>query len=207
MRSVNGVTKVRVQRRKFRIENGYAGAGVKHVGDLDVDTSRHHAEIMGELRVLRRCMEPREQMDLRILDSYKQQLAEAMKLKAELDLISDAINKTKHEIATVHVTGFEGPEMTRVTHELDAVIDGTEQATDKILCAAEEIDQLVNTLGAGLKSVQEKGMISDVQDRVIKIFEACNFQDLTGQRINKVVATLKFIEEHILRMTDIWGGL
>jgi chemotaxis protein CheZ len=42
---------------------------------------------------------------------------------------------------------------------------------------------------------------------VVKIFEACNFQDLTGQRITKVVATLKFIETHIVRMMEIWGGL
>ena len=46
-----------------------------------------------------------------------------------------------------------------------------------------------------------------MQERVIKIFEACNFQDLTGQRITKVVATLKFIETHIVRMMEIWGGL
>jgi chemotaxis protein CheZ len=42
---------------------------------------------------------------------------------------------------------------------------------------------------------------------VIHIFEACNFQDLTGQRITKVVATLKFIETHIVRMMEIWGGI
>src|SRR5262249_52805227 len=33
------------------------------------------------------------------------------------------------------------------------------------------------------------------------------FQDLTGQRIGKVLATLRFIETHILRMMEIWGGL
>ena len=46
-----------------------------------------------------------------------------------------------------------------------------------------------------------------MQERVIKIFEACNFQDLTGQRITKVVGTLKFIKTHIVRMLEIWGGL
>ena len=50
-------------------------------------------------------------------------------------------------------------------------------------------------------------MAQDVQERVIKIFEACNFQDLTGQRISKVVGALKFIETHIVRMMEIWGGL
>jgi chemotaxis protein CheZ len=42
---------------------------------------------------------------------------------------------------------------------------------------------------------------------VVSIFEACNFQDLTGQRISKVMATMKFIETHITVMMDIWGGV
>ena len=61
-----------------------------------------------------------------MIDAYKAQIAEAAKLKGELDLIHDAINQTKQEIATVHVTGFEGPEMARVTNELDAIVGGTE---------------------------------------------------------------------------------
>jgi chemotaxis protein CheZ len=38
------------------------------------------------------------------------------------------------------------------------------------------------------------------------VFEACNFQDLTGQRITKVVNTLRFVEERIIKMMEIWGG-
>jgi chemotaxis protein CheZ len=38
----------------------------------------------------------------------------------------------------------------------------------------------------------------------VQIFEVCNFQDLTGQRVSKAVTTLRFIEEHIDRMLQIW---
>ena len=41
---------------------------------------------------------------------------------------------------------------------------------------------------------------------VLRIFEACNFQDLSGQRIAKVLATLKFVEDRVTRMMEIWGG-
>jgi chemotaxis protein CheZ len=142
-----------------------------------------------------------------MIEAYKAQIAEAAKLKHELDLIQDAIIRTKQEIATVHVTGFEGPEMARVTNELDAIVGGTESATDAILSNAEEIDQLASTLAPRLKDEQNQQLVQDMQERVIKIFEACNFQDLTGQRITKVVGTLKFIETHIVRMMEIWGGL
>jgi len=167
----------------------------------------HHDEIMSELRALRTLVKPQEQVTQQMIDAYKTQIAEAAKLKGELDLIHDAINKTKQEIATVHITGFEGPEMARVTNELDAIVGGTERATETILSSAEDIDQMTSTLVARLKDEQNQALVADVQDRVIKIFEACNFQDLTGQRITKVVATLKFIETHIVRMMEIWGGL
>ena len=48
----------------------------------------------------------------------------------------------------MHVTGFEGPEMARVTNELDAIVGGTERATEQILGGAEEIDQMAHDAGA-----------------------------------------------------------
>jgi chemotaxis protein CheZ len=179
-------------------------------GRVNVHSYGHHVahdEIMSELRSLRALVKPSEQVTQQMIDAYKAQIAEAAKLKGELDLIQDAIIRTKQEIATVHVTGFEGPEMARVTNELDAIVGGTESATDAILSNAEEIDQLASTLAPRLKDEQDQQLVQDMQERVIKIFEACNFQDLTGQRITKVVGTLKFIETHIVRMMEIWGGL
>lgn len=173
----------------------------------EVSAASRHAEVMDELREMRRQLALPDREIQKIVEQYKSQVIEAQKLKTELDLIQGAIAQTKHEIATVHLTGFRGPEMARVTHELDAVVGGTEQATQQILAAAEEIDQAANSLSALLKNEHEKNLAHDVQDRVIHIFEACNFQDLTGQRITKVVATLKFIEAHIARMMDIWGGI
>jgi chemotaxis protein CheZ len=195
---------MQARRKTFRIEavNGHRApsAAVSH-------GSAQHAEIMAELHALRAIVTPREAISDRVVEAYKAELAEAQKLKAELDLIYEAINKTKHEIATLHVTGFEGPEMRRVTHELDAIVGGTAQATENILSVAEFIDQTANTLSAALRNEHDKALCHDIQDRVVQVFEACNFQDLTGQRISKVVATLKFIEQHIIRMMDIWGGI
>ena len=54
---------------------------------------------------------------------------------------------------------------------------------------------------------QHKILSEEIQERVVSIFEACNFQDLTGQRISKVMTTMKFIENHITVMMDIWGGV
>jgi chemotaxis protein CheZ len=97
---------------------------------------------------------------------------------------------------------IEAARLARVAHELDAVTAGTAQATQKILAAAEEIDQLANNLSAALKGKIEQGGAEDIQDLVIRIFEACNFQDLIGQRITKVMMALHAVETPVGRAPD-----
>ncbi len=192
---------MQTRRKVFRVET--MGLSAQANGRAHA----HHDEILSELRALRSLVKPTEEVSAQMVDAYKAQIAEVAKLKGELDLIYDAISRTKREIATVHVSGFEGPEMARVANELDAIVGGTAQATETILSNAEEIDQMAATLVARLKDEQSEALVHDMQERVIKIFEACNFQDLTGQRVTKTVGTLKFIEMHIVRMMEIWGGL
>ena len=84
--------------------------------------------------------------------------------------------------------------ITRIAHELDAVTAGTAQATQKILAAAEEIDQLADNLTAALRGRLEQDLAQDIADSVLRIFEACNFQDLIGQRVAKVMNSLKVNE-------------
>ncbi|GAB4537016.1 MAG: protein phosphatase CheZ [Roseibium sp.] len=178
---------------------------------------RRHREVMAELESLRGLIktgpaQQQQQIDPaavseQFMAEFRKELSEAAKLKVELDAIYEAIAQTKKEIATLHqTTGSEGEEMTRVTNELDAVVIGTEGATETILSAAEFIDETANTLSARVAE-DDTGLTSDIQEKVVEIFEACNFQDLTGQRITKVVGTLRFVEDRIIQMMDIWGGI
>ena len=142
-----------------------------------------------------------------MLETYRAQIEQCEKLKVELDLIHDAINRTKREIAVLHGKSFNGEEMAKVNGELGAVVGGTEQATQQILEAAEAIDQAASALSKITSPDQQKSLSEEIQERVVSIFEACNFQDLTGQRISKVMSTMKFIEQHINEMMNIWGGV
>ncbi|WP_035716028.1 protein phosphatase CheZ [Azorhizobium doebereinerae] len=126
-------------------------------------------------------------------------------LWAGIETIQDAIRNTKKEIATLHAEGTRGESLFRATDELDAVVQDTEEATEAILSSAETIDSAVSIL-IGRLSGEELTLAEEIQAQTIKTFEACNFQDITGQRIKKVVKLLTFIEERVARMTDIWGG-
>jgi len=173
---------------------------------IDDDATRRHDELVAEIKALRVLVQPKDDAQ-RMLESYQVQIAEMQKLKSELVIIHNAITRTKQEIATLHVTGFHGQSMSRMTHELDAVVNGTEQATQSILAMVEDIDQLASTMIEQGKDDTDKQIGREIQDRVVKVFEACNFQDITGQRISKVVNTWKFIEGHVAQMMEIWGGI
>jgi chemotaxis protein CheZ len=118
---------------------------------------------------------------------------ETAQLTSQLNRIAGTIGEAKDERAA---------SMMRIAHELEAVVTSSEQATQKILAAAEEIDQLANNLSAALQGKIEQGIAQDIRDFVIRIFEACNFQDLAGQRITKVIASLQAIECQIGRLLD-----
>ena len=202
-----------VSRKRFRIEETFMGAVPTAVAEGG-DIGPMHREIMAELRSIRAQMaaglgrpaviesaeaqvahEAAEAHTL--LETYRAQIEQCAKLKVELDLIHDAINRTKREIATLHGKSFDGGEMAKVNGELGAVVGGTEQATQQILEATEAIDQAASALSKNTSADQQKLLSEEIQERVISIFEACNFQDLTGQRISKVMTTMKFIESHI----------
>jgi len=85
----------------------------------------------------------------------------------------------------------QSDDLARIALELEAVSAGTAQATQKILDAAEEIDQLAENLAAALKGGLERELAQDISEILLRIFEACNFQDLIGQRVSKVLGTLK----------------
>ncbi|MCC8983507.1 protein phosphatase CheZ [Bradyrhizobium acaciae] len=214
-----------VKRKRFRVEQamGEVVMPEPEVVAGGADLGPMHREIMAELRSIRAQMAsaPAERsgnsVDAAVareiaethalLETYRAQVEQCEKLKVELDLIHDAISRTKREIAVLHGKSFNGEEMAKVNGELGAVVGGTEQATQQILEAVEAIDQAATALSKNVTPDQQKLLSEDIQERVVSIFEACNFQDLTGQRINKVMQTMKFIEQHINEMMNIWGGV
>ena len=191
-----------VQRKVFRIEQ--MGLLADAANALDATSPSERKEILAELKALHGLIERQEAAspaaDTCGVDGLRQ-------LKLDTDAIHVALARTKREIASLHFDAFGGPPPARVSRELDAVVESAERATQQILDAAEDIEDAAKTLSASLKRRQEQALALDIQDDVLRIFEACNFQDLSGQRIAKVMATLKFVEERINHMVAIWGGV
>lgn len=115
----------------------------------------------------------------------------------EFQALSKYIMSARLEIAELSPEGINNVRIPRAGQELDAIVQSTEQATNTIMEAAEE---MMSSDAADLDSYK-----AVVDGACMQIFEACSFQDITGQRISKVVETLKFIENHIGAMTDVLG--
>ena len=127
-------------------------------------------------------------------------------LRGQLHDLRDSIDKTKKEIAAVRQPGAGDDRLTSAALELDAIVEATEEATNEILDATEAIEERVQKLrqivgdGAAAEALDEIGQFA------IKIFEACNFQDISGQRTGKVIKTIRYLEERISTMIGIWGA-
>src|SRR5256885_806866 len=175
-----------VNRKRFRIEQALLGdAPIVMPAVEGGEIGPLHREIMGELRAIRAQMAgfghppaastgqseiTREIAESHaLLETYRAQIEQCEKLKVELDLIHDAINRTKREIATLHGKSFDGGEMAKVNGELGAVVGGTEQATQQILEATEAIDQAATALSKNTSPDQQKLLSEEIQERVISI--------------------------------------
>lgn len=133
---------------------------------------------------------------------------EDVEIRIEITRLVKEIGKTKAELASLRhpMADEEEDKIVTATNELDAIVEATERATDEILRSSEEINQILERLRAdGDMDEEHRAAFDMIEARTIAILEACNFQDITGQRINKVVKTMKFIEERVKAMIDIWG--
>ena len=120
-----------------------------------------------------------------------------LKVYEELSGLAAFIQTARREIAEIRPQEIGDAFIPSATDELDAVVLSTEEATGRILDRAE---QLMTIAGE-----QEEALQTRLTDIAMAIFEASNFQDITGQRITKVVRTLKHIEDKIDALVGILG--
>ncbi|MBS0639010.1 MAG: protein phosphatase CheZ [Acetobacteraceae bacterium] len=118
-------------------------------------------------------------------------------LLQEVEELARTIVVAKTEIAALRVDDITDHDIPFATDELDAIVDHTAQATHAILASCETLDEVAGTI-SGEPSVK-------LQDATTRIYEACSFQDITGQRITKIVTTLKTIEGKIAHIIATFG--
>ena len=123
--------------------------------------------------------------------------AQETSLLAEVEELGHTIASAKAEIAALRVDDITHDHIPFATDELDAIVEHTATATNAILSSCETLDAVAGSLSGE--------PAAKLQDATTRIYEACSFQDITGQRITKVVGTLKTIEEKVAQIMATFG--
>lgn len=138
--------------------------------------------------------------------SLSHQMADAMtaffgsldkSIIGEFKYLADFIQKARDEISGLQANDIKDTRIPGASVELDAVVRDTEKATESIMAEAEGLMAKEPTDLAAYKA--------DVDAAMMRIFEACSFQDLTGQRVTKVISTLRHIEERVTKFASALG--
>ncbi len=116
------------------------------------------------------------------------------RIYSEFREIADQISLTRTEIGQLNATEIKQGRIPEAGNELKAIIDSTEDATHKIMESAETIMTADPSDQANYYTI--------VNENIMTIFEACSFQDITGQRISRVVDTLEFIDKRVSRFAS-----
>ena len=122
-------------------------------------------------------------------------------LLSEVSELGRTIAAAKAEIAALRVDDINASHIPSATDELDAIVAHTAEATESILETCETLDRVAGKLAVET----QRELSAQLQDATTRIYEACSFQDITGQRITKVVATLKTIEAKVAHIIAAFG--
>ncbi|MGA0395144.1 MAG: hypothetical protein ACO3MW_13915 [Rhodospirillales bacterium] len=126
-------------------------------------------------------------------------------LKAEISGLLRYMQRIRTEIAAMNRGRDEDHNFETMGKQLDAIVEATEKATDTIMNAMEQNEESVAKIKEGLDDPEKIALLDKIIDNGNVVFEACSFQDITGQRVTKIVKSITFVEERVNALLDIWG--
>ncbi len=119
------------------------------------------------------------------------------RLHAEIEALAEYINTAKAEITEIRADKINAVYLPEASDQLSAIVGATEQATNEIFEAVESIEALASTMAPE--------QAERITEAVTRVYEACSFQDITGQRISKVVTALQNVETRVDALLHAFG--
>jgi len=116
----------------------------------------------------------------------------------ELEELVHYIKNARAEISAIQPDSIRDEEIPTANNELEAIVAATEEATGVFLDVAEQLQIMADNIGG------EEG--EALHEMTTRMYEASNFQDITSQRITRVVGTLSYIEVKVERLSRLIEG-
>ncbi len=130
---------------------------------------------------------------------------DAEALKRELVGLFHYIRRVRREIAAIYRPADGDHQFDGMADQLDAIVGSTEEATNTIMEAMEHNDELLARLREEITDPNLLACLDKIAENGVAVFEACSFQDITGQRVSKAVKSVTYVEERINALIGIWG--
>lgn len=125
------------------------------------------------------------------------------RLKSEISNLAQYIERFRTEIARLS-SGDPDSNFKSMSDHLDAIIEHTDSATHAILQNLEEIADLLCTIQD--KVDDDTGALCDkAMEKTTNAMESCTFQDITGQRVTKIIRSMQFVEDRVGSMIELMG--
>lgn len=135
----------------------------------------------------------------------KNELEELKALRSEVHGLFSYVRRVREEIAAIHRPADSEHHLPSMSDQLDAIVEATEEATNTIMESVEDSQEILQELWNALPS-NHQAKIDKAIENGNKIFEACSFQDITGQRVTKVMKSIVYVEARVNTLIEIWGA-
>ncbi|WP_448190337.1 protein phosphatase CheZ [Azospirillum sp. sgz301742] len=125
------------------------------------------------------------------------------RIQEELSALHAFVDQARDDMAALRPADGGNDPILAATAELDAIVQATERATTEILDASDAIQEF--TIRIPRDDPDWAELANGIEMQCIEIMTACSFQDITGQRTTKVINTLRYIEERVNALIEVWG--
>jgi chemotaxis protein CheZ len=126
-------------------------------------------------------------------------------LKTELRSLFNYVQRVRQEIAAIDHPVEDEHHFDKMGDQLDAIVKATEEATNTIMAMMEKNEDAVGKLRDGITDADQIALLDQISENGMNVFQACSFQDITGQRVSKLVKSLTYVEDRVDALVEIWG--
>jgi len=126
-------------------------------------------------------------------------------LEDNLRALFSYVQRVRLEIAALNRAGDGEDKFVTMGQQLDGIVEATMDATETIMEAVETNANTVHELRNLVTDEQQLALLDRLLENNNTVFEACAFQDLTGQRITKIIKSVSYVEDRVSALREIWG--
>lgn len=128
------------------------------------------------------------------------------RLAENLDALFSYVQRVRKEIASLNQSGSGEDKFATLGEQLDGVVEATRDASESIMEAIEKNNEAVAKLKGSIKDSALLAMLDEIENNNNAVFEACAFQDITGQRVTRIVKSVGYVEQRVTALREIWGA-